>query len=134
MTNWINYFAKGLKDTLLLKNNGGISHNGPWTSLNENTLLDRWHVNDFSSVEYTICADLNTQNKEIVKILVTATANDAHLVEYARNTTSTEIITIDALVNNSYVDIVCNPSISKTSGAKIIFTANYFQNQTGQDY
>lgn len=130
MFNLINFFTKGLKNTILFKDNGGFSHNGPWISLNENILLDRWHVNDFSSAEYTICADLNSASKELVKILVTATADDAHIVEYARSTTNIDIITIDALVNNSYVDIIVSPQITKTVGAKIFFTAHYFQNQT----
>jgi len=126
------FFTKGLKNTIQLKANGGISHNGPWINLYENTLIDRWHINDFSSVEYTISADLNNQNKEIIKILVTATADDAHLVEYARNSTEIDIVDVEALVNNSYVDIVANPKIVKATGAKVIFTAQYFQNQNPQ--
>lgn len=130
MINLTNFFTKGLKHTLLLKNNGGFSHNGPWQSLSTNAVIDRWHVNDFSSVEYTICADFDSRTKEIVKLLVTATAEDAHIVEYARNNTNIEIMTIDALVNNSYVDIVVGPKIAKLNGAKILFTAQYFQNQS----
>lgn len=132
MINLAEFFTKGLKNSLQLKNNGAISHNGPWINLYTNTLMDRWHVNDFSSAEYTISADLNNENKEIVKVLITATADDAHLVEYARNSTNIDIIDIEALVNNSYVDVIISPKITKTEGAKVIFTANYFQNQNPQ--
>lgn len=129
MINLTNFFTKGLKDTLLLRNNGGISHNGPWISLTHTTLLDRWHVNDFSSVDYTISVDFDTKNKEIVKFLVTATADDAHIVEYARNSTNIDIVTVDAIIGNSYVDIIVTPKISKVIGAKVLYTAQYFQNQ-----
>lgn len=132
MINFTNFFTNGLKNTLLLKNNSGISHNGPWINLQTNTLLDRWYVNDFSSAEYTISADLNNENKEILKILITATINDAHLIEYARNSTGIDIVEIEVLVNNSYVNLIANPKILKSTGAKIIFTANYFQNQNPQ--
>lgn len=130
MINLTSFFTKGLKNTILFRNNGGFSHNGPWKSLSDNAQIDRWHVNDFSSVEYTICADFDSHTKEIVKLLVTATVDDAHIVEYARNNTNIEILNIDALVNNSYVDIIVSPKIPKLSGAKILFTAQYFQNQT----
>jgi hypothetical protein len=129
MINLTNFFTKGLKDTLLLRNNGGISHNGPWINLQNNTQLDRWHVNDFSSVDYTITVDFDNRNKEIVKILVTATADDAHIVEYARNNTNIDIITVDARVNSSYVDIIITPKIDRVTGAKVLYTAQYFQNQ-----
>lgn len=130
MINLLDHFAKGLKNTLLFKNNGGVSHNGPWINLKENTLLDRWHINDFSSVDYTICIDLNGNNKEIVKFLITATTDTAKIVEYARNSTNIDIIAIDAFVNNSYVDVVVSPNITKASGAKVFFTGQYFQAQT----
>jgi len=129
MANFSNYFIRGLKNTLLFRNNGSISHNGPATILQNDTLLDRWHVNDFSTAEYIVSADLNDNNKEIIKALVTATTNDAHLVEYARNSTNIDIIEMKVLVTSSYVDVYVNPKIAKAKGAKLIFTAQYFQNQ-----
>lgn len=129
MINLLNYFTKGLKNTLLLKNNGGLSHNGPWISLHDNTQIDQWHINDFSSVEYTVSVDFDSVNKEIIKLLVTATVNNAFVVEYARNNTNIDLISVDALVNDSYVSVIANPKISKVAGAKVVFTAQYFQNQ-----
>lgn len=130
MINLTKYFTKGLKNTLLLKDNVGTSHNGPWISLADNTVLERWHINDFASVDYTISVDFDNQNKEIVKFLVTAVENNAYVVEYARNNTNIDLISIDALVNNSYVDIVIDPKLANLKGAKVIYTAQYFQTQT----
>ena len=55
MFNLSKFFNKGLKDSVLFLSNGAMSHNGPWKQVYTNTLLDRFHVGDFSSAEYTIC-------------------------------------------------------------------------------
>jgi hypothetical protein len=130
----INTFVKeGLKNTLLFRNNAGTSHNGPWKQVYPNTVLDRFHVGDFASVEYTISADYNSDLKEILKVLVTATVDTASVVVYARNSTSFELIDIDAEVNNSYVDVIVNPVNADDStpfaGVKVIYTAQYFHTQ-----
>ena len=96
-----------------------------------NTLIDRFHVSDFSSAEYTISADYDKDNKEIIKVLVTASVDDASVIIYARNNLGTNLIDVSATVNQSYVDIIVNPTTSK-EGSKIIYTAQYYQNQNPQ--
>lgn len=133
MLNITQYLKAGLQNTLLFRNNSGFSHAGPWKQVYSNMLLDRWHMGDFSSVEYTISADLDTDNKEIIKVLVTATRDLASLVVYARNRTSRDLINISAIVNDSHVDIVVTPAITdltgQNDGVKVIYTAQYFHNQ-----
>ena len=135
MQNLKKYLTDGLKNTLLFRNNSGISHNGPWKQAYTNTLLDRWHVGDFSSVEYTISSDFDVANKELIKVLITASRDNASLIVYARSNTISDIINITATVNDSYVDVIVNPVINAELGtnfigAKIIFTAQYFHTQT----
>jgi hypothetical protein len=137
MQNLKKYLVNGLKNTLLFKNNAGISHNGPWKQIYADTQLDRWHVGEFSSVEYTISADFDTNNKEIIKVLITATRDRASVVVYARNNTLNDIIEVTATVNDSYVDVILNPVIdgdltptTDFTGAKVIYTAQYFHTQT----
>jgi hypothetical protein len=129
MFNIKNFFGQGLKNSVLMKNNSGFSHSGPWQLVNASNAMDRWHVGDFSAVEYTISVDLDTSNKEILKCLVTASRNDAQLVVYARSFTNTQLVNMSAVVNNSYVDIIIKPESTKKAASKFIFTANYFQNQ-----
>ena len=136
MQNLKKYLANGLKNTLLFKNNAGTSHNGPWKQVYTDTQLDRWHVGEFSSVEYTISADFDTNNKEIIKVLITASRDRASVVVYARNNTLNDIIEITATVNDSYVDVILNPVIdaeltptTNFTGAKVIYTAQYFHTQ-----
>ena len=123
------FFNKGLKDSVLLT--GTMSHNGPWKQAYANTLLDRFHVSDFSSAEYTISADYDKNNKEIIKVLVTASLDEASVVVCARNNLGTNLLDITATVNKSYVDITVNPTTGK-EGSKVIYTAQYFQNQNPQ--
>lgn len=129
------FFREGIKNTLLLKNNFSFSHKGPWVAAYPGTVLDRFHVGDFASVEYTISADYDSFNKEIVKVLVTATVNDASVVVYARNSTGDPLIDIEATVNGSYVDVIINPFTGEEdstpfAGSKVIYTAQYFHTQT----
>jgi hypothetical protein len=129
MFNIAKFFTNGLQNTILVKNNTGMSYNGPWKQVYDNTLIDRWHIGDLGSAEYTIFADLNTNNKEILKCLLIATVDDASVVIYARNSTGTELIDLKAFVNDSYVEIYASPKQESLRGSKIIFTAQYFQNQ-----
>ena len=141
MQNLKNYLTDGLKNTLLFRNNSGTSHNGPWKQVYTDTLLDRWHVGDFSSVEYTISADFDVNNKEIIKVLITASRDRASIVVYARNNTLNDLLSISATVNESYVDVILNPIIIQENeeleilgqdytGTKVIHTAQYFHTQT----
>ena len=126
MQNLKKYLTDGLKNTLLFRNNAGTSHNGPNKQVYANTLLDRWHVGNFCSVDYTISASI---------------------VIYARNNTLNDILTVTATVNDSYVDVILNPIIvlaveedqdqgiseiigQDYTGTKIISTAHYFHTQT----
>lgn len=125
----LNVLTQGILNTLLLKNNSGFSHNGPWIHVTDNTLIDKWHIGDIGSAEYTISADLNPENKEILKCLITATENNANVAIYAKNYTVQELINIEVRVNNSYLELRASPTTPKTSGTKLIFTAHYFHNQ-----
>ena len=124
-----NFFQQGLKNTMLFKNNGSISHNGPWNSVEEETVVDRIFLGDFSSAEYTISVDLNTSNKEIIKCMLVASLETASVVVYARVSTSTELVNISARVNDSYVELLISPATPKAVGAKYIYTAQLFQTQ-----
>jgi hypothetical protein len=141
MQNLKKYLTDGLKNTLLFRNNSGTSHNGPWKQVYTDTLLDRWHVGDFCSVDYTISVDFDVNNKELVKVAVTASRDRASIVVYARNNTLNDLVTVSATVNDSYVDIILNPIIvaedeeneilaQNYSGAKVIYAAQYFHTQT----
>ena len=135
MQNLKNYIKQGLKNTVLFLNNAGTSHKGPWKQVYGDTLIDRWHIGDFSTVEYTISADFDPNNKEIIKALVTASRDRASVVVYARNNTLNDILDVSVTVNDSYVDVSVTPIIDEAlvtnfTGAKVIFTGQYFHTLT----
>jgi hypothetical protein len=109
------YLTNGLNDTLLVKNNGGFSHYGPWKNLQNDTLVDRYFLGDISSAEYTISIDLNSDNKEILKCLVTGSLDEAKVVVYGRNYT-----------DKSLAELYAKNTAFTT--ARFIHTANYFHN------
>lgn len=127
------FFGKGDRNTLLLKNGLNFSYNGPYSVVEEGLILDQWHVNTFCSAEYTISVDYDTNNKEILKVLVTASPNQSSLSIYGRSNLGNNLITINSDVNNSYVRIIINPAeksqTEKYTGSKIIFGAHYFATQ-----
>jgi hypothetical protein len=127
------FFGKGDRNTLLLKNGLNFSYNGPYSVVEEGLILDQWHVNTFCSAEYTISVDYDTNNKEILKVLVSASPNKSSLSIYGRSNLGNNLITINSDVNNSYVRIIINPAeksqTEKYTGSKIIFGAHYFATQ-----
>ena len=128
MFNIANYFKEGIKKTLLVRNNGSTSHNGPWKQAYTNTQVERWHAGEFSSAEFTISIDYNNTNKEIVKASVAVGVEYANLSVVGRSNLGNDLVDLSVTVNQSYVDLLIT---AKTGyeGAKFIFTANYFQNQ-----
>ena len=129
MAEFQNFYDSGLNNSLLVKNNGKFSHNGPWGAVYENTVIERLHLGDFCAAEFTIVVDLNTTNKEIIKCTIVSTVNDASLVVYSRNGTTSDLVDLTARVNDSYVELIVNPATPKAQGAKYIYTAELFQTQ-----
>ncbi len=137
MFNITKFFGMGANGSLLAKNNAAVAHNGPWKQVYPNTLLDRWHIGDFSSAEYTISTDLNSGNREIIKCLVVANIQTASVVIYARNNLGNDLLSVSVDVNNSYVEVFINPTevivenevTFSSAGAKSIYTVQYFCNQ-----
>lgn len=123
------FLSEGLKNTILLRNNSGFSYAGSYVTAENNTLLDRWHLGDFSSVEYTISADYDSENREILKCLVTAGLQNSNISIYSRASTNVDLIDVEARVNNSYVDVLVSPKQDKLEKTKVIFTARYFEAQ-----
>jgi len=134
MIEWLReFFNKGPKRTINLKGGANFSYSGPWQKLAATPLvtrLDRWHLGDFSSAEYTIVADFNTTNREIVKCTVVAGTELADLTVFGRSNLGQPILKISVNVNNSYVDLNVEPQDEDStdmSGAKVFFSATYYK-------
>ena len=101
--------------------------------MEDGLVLDKFHVNTFSSAEYTISVDYDTNNKEILKVLVAASPNQSSLTIYGRSNLGNNLIKLNSTVDNSLVSITVDPAdksaTEKYSGSKIIFGATYFATQ-----
>ena len=127
-----NYFDRGLNNTVLMKNGSQFSYAGPWVYLigGTTTRLDRWFIGSFMSVEYSIVADYDPNNREFIKCIVVAGPSKADLTIFGKADLGQSLVTLSATVNNSYVDINVTPSADDSTaltGTKVYFQATYFQ-------
>jgi hypothetical protein len=126
MIDFAKYFSAGLKSTLRLLNGTNFSYKGPWVLVYPDTVVDSWYVGDFSSAEYTLSVDLDTNDKEIVKCIVVAGPSIASVNVFGRSNLGQNLIDVTATVNNSKVTLIVSPSIPGVNGSKLIFSATYY--------
>jgi len=124
MLNFSDYFSQGSNSTLRMKSGTTWSYKGRWIQVFNDTEIDRWYVGDFSSADYTITVEFNSNTKETVKLLLVASPNSVNIINYGNIGTLENILSFSVAVNNSYVSLLAtaNPNFQ---GAKIIFTAQY---------
>ena len=122
------FFKNGLKNTLLLKNDTQMSRNGPWSAIPLATEIDRFFLGDFNSAEYTISVDYNTLHKEIIKVLVVCSIQNASISVYGRANFGQDLVDIAANVNDSYCSIIATPRLG-FENSKLQYNVFYFQNQ-----
>jgi len=126
------FFGSGLKGTVKMKNGSQFSYSGPWVYLinGTTTRLDRWHMGSFMAAEYTIVAEFSNTDKEIIKCIVIAGPDKADLTIYGKADLGNSLITVSAVVNQSYIDINVTPITGQNidwTKTKVIFKADYFQ-------
>ncbi len=132
--NWLrDFFSKGDKNTINMKQGANFSYSGPWVKLVAlplETRLDRFYLGQFASAEYTIVADYDFNNRETVKVMVVAGQNTADSTIFARSHLGQPILDVGVRVNNSYVDVYIKPQQEDStdmSGAKVFFSATYYK-------
>jgi len=123
------YLQVGRKNTISLKNDTQLSRTGPWVSIPQETEFDRFYLGDFTAAEYTIFIDLNTTQKEIIKVLVVASLDKATLSVFGRSNLGNDIVNLSATVNDSYVSLKASPTSDDNKNSKLVYNAFYFQNQ-----
>lgn len=129
MALFIDKFLKnGLKNTLLLKNDTQLSRNGPWVAIPQDTEVDRFFLGDFNSVEYCFSIDYDTEQKEIIKVLVVASLSKAAVTVYGRANLGQNLVDVAANVNDAYVSVIATP-YDGYENSKLQMNAYYFQNQ-----
>lgn len=117
-------FLRGPNNTFRL-NHRYPSFGRPWTRVYADTLIDSWFVGDFSSANYHITVEFDSNQKETMQVLVVARPEHASFTVYGRTSIQDELITLSATVTASKLYLTASSTNSAFDGAKVIFTATY---------
>ncbi len=120
-----NLFSKGLNNTIHLPDRNSFSYKGNWLGVHPNTVMDSWHVGDFSSVVYQITVEYDSNEKEIMQLSVVARPDRAVASVFGRSSINQELITLEVTVDESICKVMVRPASSIYTGAKLIFHATY---------
>ena len=121
------FFIKGAHNTLRLRNNTQFAYKNHWKSLHSNIVLDKWHIGEIMSANYTIIADNGRNDKETIQVLAIAGPDDAAITITGRAGLSTDILTLSANVDKSSFELIVSPAAAGKEGARVMYTATYFQ-------
>lgn len=120
-----NLFSKGQNNTILLPNASSFSYKGNWIGVHYNTVMDKWHLGDFSSAIYQITVEFDSNEKEIMQLSVVARPDRAVASIFGRSSINQELITLSVTVDESICKVHVAPSSNTWVGAKLIFHATY---------
>ena len=121
------FFIKGAHNTLRLKNNTQFSYKNHWKSLHSNIVLDKWHIGEIMSANYTIIADNGRDDKETIQVLAVAGPDNAAITITGRAGLSTDILSVSASVDKSSFQLIVSPAAVGKEGARVMYKATYFQ-------
>jgi len=120
-----NLFTIGKNNTIKMNNRSAFSYRGQWISLFPNTVLDTFHVGDFSSANYFITAEFGSNEKETLYMNVVARPEQASFAVFGRASINQELFTISVTADASICKVILSPSSLIYQGTKVIFTAQY---------
>lgn len=123
------HFAEGQNSGIRLLNNTTWTVAGnSWGIVTSGaTEIDSWFVGGFSAAQYTIVAEYETTDREILTCLVTATNNDAGIAVYGRANLGIDLITLTATVDAAQLKLFAAPADPTLTGIKINKIATYFE-------
>jgi plastocyanin len=130
MLKFTDFFKPSPQNKLSLKNNTQLAYKGSWVQVYPNTEIDRWYVGDYSSANYTITVEFNSNKKEVLQVLIVARPDQASVTVFGRTSIDDSLVNITATVNNSYVSVIANATDSSFVGSKLIFYAMYAETIT----
>jgi len=130
MLKFTDFFKQSPQNKLSLKNNTQLAYKGAWIQVYPNTVIDRWYVGDYSSANYTITVEFNSNKKEVLQVLIVARPDQASVTVFGRTSIDDSLVNITATVNDSYVDVIANATDTSFIGSKLIFYAMYAETIT----
>ena len=130
MLKFTNFFKQSPQNKLSLTNNTQLAYKGSWIQIYPDTEIDRWYVGDYSSANYTITVEFNSNKKEVLQVLIVARPDQASVTIFGRTSIDDSLVNITATVNDSYVSVIANATDTSFIGAKLIFYAMYAETIT----
>jgi len=120
-----NLFKTGKNRTVKLSDRTSFSFKGHWTGVQYGTVIDQFHVGEFSSAIYMIVAEFDSNEKEVMQLSVVARPGEATASIFGRSSINQELITLSVTVDDSIVKIKADPKSSVYAGTKVQFHATY---------
>lgn len=117
----------GLHNTVKLRHRSNFSFKNNWIKVTSNSIVDSWHVGSFSSATYFITVEASSNQKETMQVLVVARPDAASFTVYGRTSIDAEIVSINAQVNDSYMNLTATAIDPIYIGAKLCFAASYIE-------
>ena len=120
-------FTKGQNNSILLPDRSNFSFRGNWIGVHYNSIMDKFHVGDFSSAMYQIVVEFGSNEKETMQLSVVARPDRAVANIFGRSSINAELIDISVTVDASICYIKVEPKARGYVGSKLIFHASYAQ-------
>lgn len=101
-----------------------------WIQINAETIIDQWSVHRYSSASYTITVEYDSNQKEILQVIVIARPNSASFSVSNRAYITDKIVNVTTSIDYNTLSLKLTPRSSSYIGCKIWFTVDYANTTT----
>jgi len=128
--NFSDFFIKGLRNTLKLRNGANFSFKGQEIRVPKPTIVDQWMAGEFATAAYEIVIERGVDHVEHVNLLVTAKVNQVSVLTYGRLNLGKDLVKFTATSDDSKITLIATPyyesdGVTVLSDIKLTFKANY---------
>ena len=128
--NFSDFFIKGLRNTLKLRNGANFSFKGQEIRVPKPTIVDQWMAGEFSTASYEIVIERGVNHVEHVNLLVTARVNEVSVMSYGRLNLGKDLVKFTATSDDSKITLTATPyyeddGVTVLSDIKLTFKATY---------
>lgn len=128
--NFSDFFIKGLRNTLKLRNGANFSFKGQEIRIPNPTIVDQWMAGEFATAAYEIVIERGVDHVEHVNLLVTARVNEVSVLSYGRLNLGKDLVKFTATSDSSKITLIATPyyeadGVTVLSNIKLTFKATY---------
>ena len=116
-------FTKGQNNSILLPDRSNFSFRGNWLGVHYNSIMDKFHVGDFSSAIYQIVVEFDSNEKETMQLSVVARPDRAVANIFGRSSINAELVDISVTVDASicYITWCCRCLCDNSRRCKLMY-------------